>query len=339
MAGARREQEEALCAQRIAELTKRSLWTGNNPLVLPAGGKRYLIGSLAMTEKGKALLAVGGYRTRHHHLHLALEIATEEEDWGRLNYEWLGEMELVNDHRFETVGQVKTVTPVAGYWASDLHGLAGNFNTVDRFREILSERFSDVLVPTTRYLSYEDAVRLGEVHLQKRLRKFLKAFEKLKERGQIAARETYRHYIGNRIQNILSSISHILREDNDDSRAKKQANLLEVFDPPLSLESMYLYLSWLENDGVRHPSIEPMKEMLKKFDREHKLSYRDWLSFNESGGNLMTFVFGKKNKVSLEEWMAFGGIASDFLDLATQLNDEAAKTGEAQIVLLDPALP
>lgn len=336
-AGAKRDAEETLCGERVAELVERSIWPGRRPLILPPGGKRHLIGSLVKTEKGKHLLAIGGYRTRHHHLHLALDVAIEEENWGRMSYLWLGEMEVENTLRFEAVGEFRRAIPVAGFWATDLHSLAGNFNEAHLLTNVLQERYRTLLHPKFQSLTYDDAVKLGELHLQKRLRKYLKEFDRLKASAKIPERETYRHYIGNRIQGLLSAIAHILRPDNTDPKDAKLTAIRATFEPALSLESMYLYLTWLENDGVQHASIGPMKELLKKYDKDEKLSMNEWLTFGQAGSRLLSYVFGARTqKVSLEDWMAFGGISSDFLDLAHQLNDDAASAGEAQIIVLDP---
>lgn len=321
--------EGTKCADRLQRLADRTLWAGRNPLVLPAWGTRYLIGSLVETDRA-VVLAVGGYRTRHRHLHLALETALEEESLGEMRYLWLGEMEIGNDRPFESVGEVRRINPVAGLWMTDLSARPGHENDSRNLVDRLERHYDDLLHRAAEAMSYRDAVSRDAVHLMKRLGRFVKAFERLKASRRIPERETYRHFIGNRVASLLATLEFVL-EQKDGDRLRR---IEEALAPELTVESLYLYLTWLENDGVSHSSLAPMKEMLERHAGRHVLSLEDWGAFDSSADRLRASLQGRPD-AALEEWMAFGGVASQFLDLLAGIDDDAACAGETQIIVLN----
>jgi hypothetical protein len=111
-----------------------------------------------------------------------------------------------------------------------------------------------------KFYSYE-----GDNHLMDELTQTKKEFLRLQEKGEIIKEENFRHYINNLGVTVFSNLI-----DRLTNHAKYPAPLdkLEAIDrlwiKPLQFETLMLYFSFLENDGLETETVIELKDVLKR---------------------------------------------------------------------------
>lgn len=287
--------DERSCVERLGVDHRSTFFylskTGNY-LRLEEGQHRYLAGSLVRVN-GDLILGLTGLSWPHASIRSAIEqrVDCPPDTWEHL---WSGELNFrqVNGH----------------LWLTSINETSGDYA---QFWMPLNQKndLAYVVGALEPFLSHDSGTRLHSAHFRHSVERdrlhlfpvteeYRKSFERMKANRGLPSNLTLRHFLLNNLSAIF-----LLGEFYKHHEGLSPGAVPQLLDAKLRREfshsSLSLFLAWLENDGVKDPSLAGMQRELDSWRRGEIKTLEDWKALTGAFREAGSFVSRRSPRVDL----------------------------------------